>query len=183
MKLGFMKFKKSKIIKDLVLINNEYFKDNRGAFSRIFCLKELKNISFKVVQGNLSYNKKKHTLRGFHFQKGKNSEKKILTPVQGSIFNVVIDLRKNSKSFLKYDKVIVKSKKNQSLYVPNGCANAYLTLEDNTIIHYYMGNFYNKNSYSGFKYNDVFFKIKWPFKPKVISKKDNEYNDFDLNKL
>jgi len=178
-----MKFKRSKIIKDLFLISNGSFKDSRGTFSRIFCSKNLKKISFNVAQGNLSYNKKKHTLRGFHFQKGKNSEKKILTPVQGSIFNVVIDLRKNSKSFLKYEKIVLRSKKYQSLYVPDGCANAYLTLENNTIIHYYMGNFYDKKSYSGFRYNDDFFKIKWPFKPKVISKKDNEYQNFDLNQL
>ena len=178
-----MKFKKFKIIKDLVLINNGSYKDNRGAFSRNFCIKKLKKLNFRVVQGNLSFNNKKHTMRGFHYQKGKSSEKKILTPVQGSIFNVVIDLRKKSKSYLKFEKIILKSSHNESLYVPEGCANAYLTLENNTIIHYYMSNFYNKRSYSGFRYNDNYFKIRWPYKPKIISKKDNQYKDFNPKKI
>ena len=76
-----MKFKRFKKIKDLTLINNESFKDDRGAFSRIFCLKEFKKFKFNVAQGNLSFNEKKHTMRGFHYQKGMSSEKKILTPV------------------------------------------------------------------------------------------------------
>ena len=178
-----MKFKRFKKIKDLTLINNESFKDDRGAFSRIFCLKEFKKFKFNVAQGNLSFNEKKYTMRGFHYQKGMSSEKKILTPVKGKIFNIVIDLRKKSNSFLKYEKVILSSSNYQSLYVPEGCANAYLTLENDTIVHYYMGNFYNKNSYSGFRYNDKFFKIDWPFKPKVISQKDNEYEDFNPKRI
>lgn len=178
-----MRFKKFKTIKDLVLIRNGSFKDIRGNFSRNFCSKKLKKFNFNVAQGNLSFNNKKFTMRGFHYQRGKNAEKKILTPVSGSIFNVVIDLRKKSKTFLKYEKIILKSSKYESLYVPDGCANAYLTLENNTIIHYYMSSFYNKKSYSGFRYNDDYFKINWPSKPKVISKKDNEYEDFNLKKL
>ena len=178
-----MKFKKLKKIKDLLLINNSHFEDKRGVLSRNFCSKNLKKLRFKVAQGNISYNKSKHTLRGFHYQKRKFKEKKIITAINGSIFNVVIDLRKNSKTFLKSEKIILKANNYQSLYVPDGCANAYLTLEKNTIIHYYMGNFYNKKYYSGFRFNDNFFNINWPFKPKVISKKDRSYSDFTLKNL
>lgn len=178
-----MKFKKFNKIKDLLLIQNGSFKDSRGAFSRNFCAKKLKKLNFNIVQGNLSFNSKKFTMRGFHYQKGKNTEKKIITPVSGSIYNVVIDLRKKSKTFLKYEKIILKSSKYESLYVPDGCANAYLTLEKNTIIHYYMSNFYNKKSYVGFRYNDDFFNINWPAEPSIISRKDNGYDNFDPKKL
>ena len=161
-----MIFNKTKIA-DMYLIEPEIFKDNRGFFRRNFCEKKIKekNISFKIKQCNVSENFKKGTLRGFHFQKKSKNDSKIITCISGKMLNVTIDLRKNSKTYL---------------VSPGKCANAFITLKDNTIIQYYMSEFFNKNNDGGIRYNDKFFNIKWPIKPKVISAKDKEYKDFKL---
>ena len=176
-----MKFTKTKL-SDLYLIEPELFKDKRGVFRRNFCQKEIrkKKIIFKIKQCNVSENFKKGTLRGFHFQKKSKNDSKIITCIKGSILNVTIDLRKNSRSFLKYQKIKLSSKNRNSILVPGKCANAFLTLEDNTIIQYYMSAFFNKKQDGGIRYNDQYFNIKWPLKPKIISSKDKNYADFIL---
>ena len=167
-------------IEDLKLIIPELYKDQRGVFRRSFCIDELKKnrIDFKVFQGNISENFKKHTMRGFHYQKLPSKESKILSCVTGALFNVVIDLRKTSKTYLKSVSLEISAEKKESIYVPPGFANAFLTLSNNTIVHYYMGDSFNPNTYFGIRYNDPFFSINWPFKPKVISEKDLNLPDF-----
>lgn len=161
-------------IKDLYLLKLDPFEDERGIFKRTFCANELSNsnINFKICQGNLSQNFLKHTLRGFHFQKNSYKESKILTCISGSIYNVVIDLRPDSKSYKLKFIFELSARNNVSILVPGGCANAFLTLEDDTIIHYYMSDFFDQSTYTGFRYNDPAFKIEWPFEPKIISQKD-----------
>ena len=162
-------------------------KDNRGSFHRSFCEKILKKkILFKVKQCNISINKKKGTLRGFHYQARPFRESKIITVVSGSIYNVTIDLRKNSKSFLSRNEINLSSDNNYLILIPAGCANAFLTTSENTIIHYYMNQFYEDqiiSKYRGFKYDDKFFDVKWPIKPMIISTKDRFYKKFDLTKI
>lgn len=172
-------------IKGLYLIESDIFKDERGVFRRSFCLDELKleGIDFNVCQGNISENFSQYTMRGFHFQKEPSTEAKIITPITGSIHNVVIDLRKNSKTFLKWQALEVSSVKRDSLMVPAGCANAFLTMDPNTIIHYYMGDFFKTSTYLGFRYNDPFFNIPWPANPVVISERDQNFADFKLDIL
>jgi dTDP-4-dehydrorhamnose 3,5-epimerase len=167
-------------IKDLKLITPDLHHDERGVFRRSFCEDEFKKnqINFKVAQGNISENYKKHTLRGFHYQKAPSDESKIISCVTGSLFNVVIDLRRPSKTYLKSVAFEISSDKKESIYVPAGCANAFLTLSDNTIVHYYMGDSFRPESYSGIRYNDPVFSIDWPFEPKVISEKDLNIADF-----
>ncbi len=101
--------------------------------------------------------------------------------MNGSTYNVIIDLRTNSKTYLK--KYITKlSNNNQGLIIPSGCANAFLTLQENTIIHYYMDNYYEdipRSKYQGFKFNDKFFNIKWPYKIKKISNQDIKFKPFN----
>ncbi len=169
----------------VAIIEPLIFEDNRGTFRRTFCAEELNKlgINFRVCQGNISENLAKHTMRGFHYQKSPSFESKILTPVSGSIYNVIIDLRSNSQTFLKSVAMILTSSKRNSLLVPAGCANAFLTLEKNTIIHYYMGDYFKPESYSGFKYNDPFFNIDWPHNVAAISEKDENYPDFTLDNL
>ena len=175
-----MKFKKTPL-KDLVLISYIKHEDNRGIFFRNYCKKELKKnkINFVVKQTNVSINKYKYTLRGFHYQTKPFQEAKIITPISGSIFNVAIDLRKKSKTFLKYYSFILNSKNNNSFYLPSGFANAFISLESNTTIFYLMDNYFNPESYTGFRYNDPFFKVQWPHKPKITSQKDKNFEDFD----
>ncbi len=167
-------------IKGLFVIKPKILFDKRGSFRRSFCKQILKKkkISFKVCQGNISENMNKGTLRGFHFQKTTNKDAKILTCIRGKVLNVTIDLRKKSKTYLVIKKTLLSEKNKYSLLVPPGCANAFLTLESNTIIHYYMNDYYKKNTDAGIRYNDPIIKVKWPLKPKVISDKDLSFKDF-----
>jgi len=160
-------------IKDLKVIIIKKIKDSRGFFSRNFCEKELKLVTKrKIVQSNISFNKKKFTLRGFHYQKSPSKEGKFITCLKGKIFNVTIDLNKKSKSYLKLFKIIINSDDNKIIYIPPGCANAYLTLEKNTLINYLMTDFYKPESYKKFNYKSKEIKINWPAKPVVISPQD-----------
>jgi dTDP-4-dehydrorhamnose 3,5-epimerase len=175
----------SQSIEGLVLIRPEVFEDNRGAFRRNFCAKELKEngIEFSMLQGNISENKSIFTLRGFHYQKKPSNESKVLTPITGSIHNVVIDLRSDSPTFLKSVALDILSLSRDSLHVPAGCANAFLTTEANTVVHYYMGDYFKPESYAGFRYNDPHFEVQWPHAPTVISDRDAAFPDFSLEDL
>lgn len=172
-------------IKGLYLIEPAVFADERGVFRRSFCQNELKEagIEFTVCQGNISENFSKFTMRGFHFQKMPSAESKILTPITGALYNVVLDLRRDSDTFLKWQSMEVRSSERESLLVPAGCANAFLTIHENTIVHYYMGDFFKTATYSGFRYNDPFFNIPWPVEPLVISERDRDFPDFNLDQL
>lgn len=166
-------------IRGVFVIEHKSFKDNRGSFTRLYCENVLrKQIKFYMKQSNLSKNKKKFTLRGFHYQIGKYSENKIIRCLKGKIYDIVVDLRKSSKTYGKYISIKLNDKSNRSILLPKGCANAFLTLVDNTEILYYTSNFYNKNFERGIRYNDPFFNFKWPVKPDVISKKDKNYNNY-----
>ena len=167
-----MKIQKTKI-ENFKVIKLNKIKDLRGIFFRNFCEKKLLSITKKkIVQSNISVNKKKFTLRGFHYQKNPSKEGKFITCVTGKIFNVTIDLRKKSKSYLKLVKMNIDSQKNKIIYVPPGCANAFLTLANNTIIHYLMTDFYKPESYKSFNYKSKEIKVNWPAKPLIISSKD-----------
>ena len=162
--------------------------DQRGSFHRSFCkdILKKKKINFGIKQCNVSTNEKMFTLRGFHYQSAPGKESKIISVNNGSIFNVTIDLRKSSKTFLKVTKNKLSSKKNQLILIPAGCANAFLTLNKKTIVHYYMSEVFerqNKKNYKGFRFDDPFFKIKWPFKPKVLSLKDKNLKNFQLKNI
>lgn len=162
--------------------------DHRGSFHRSFCQDffKKKKINFDIKQCNVSINKKIFTLRGFHYQSAPGKESKIISVNNGSIFNVTIDLRKSSTTFLKVTKNKLSSRKNQLILIPAGCANAFLTLNKNTIVHYYMTEifeFQNKKKYKGFRFDDPFFKIKWPFKPKILSLKDKSFKNFQLKDI
>ena len=163
------------------LIEAEPIMDSRGAFRRHFCQKEFEKVGLEenIVQTNISENKRKHTLRGFHFQLPPFEEAKVLTCFQGAFYDVIIDLRPESKTFLKWMPIELAAEDNLSLYVPSGCANGYLTLEDSTTILYYMSEFYAPDSYTGFRYNDPLFSVEWPAEPSVISSKDAGFVDFN----
>ena len=174
-----MKFISQKI-NDLFLIIPDLHRDERGVFRRSFCKEifEKNGVNFDSLQGNISENFNKHTLRGFHYQSSPSDEAKIQTCVTGALFNIVVDLRKKSKTYKQWSSLEIDSNKRQSIYVPAGCANAFLTLEDNTIVHYYMNDLYNPNTYKGIRYNDPSFSFKWPYEPKIISEKDLNLPDF-----
>lgn len=176
-----MKFYEQKI-PGVWLIEAEPFSDNRGLFYRHFCQKEFSahGIESRIVQTNISKNYSKHTLRGFHYQIKPFEEHKTITCIRGAIYDIIVDLRPQSTTFLKWTAVELSASVAVSVHIPAGCANAYLTLEDNSSVLYYMSEFYAADSYRGFRYNDPFFSFKWPAEPAVISEKDRSYSDFDL---
>ena len=149
--------------------------DSRGFLKRTFCKKEIQQ--FDLKQQSFVFNKDKYTFRGIHYQVNKSAETKILTVINGKIFDVVIDLRKNSKTYLRYFKSTINNKTG-SLLIPKGFAHGYLTLTKNVLLEYKMDNFYNSNDSRVIRYDDKKFNIKWPKKFKIISKKDLNYSNF-----
>ena len=99
--------------------------------------------------------------------------------VSGAIYDIIVDLRPDSETFLKWISVQLNSAEPVSLHIPAGCANGYLTLKDDTAILYYMSEFYSPQAYRGFRYNDQLFNFKWPVAPVIISEKDRSYPDFN----
>jgi len=153
--------------KDLLLIKRDTFKDNRGYFRELFIEKILKK---KFIFDVMSHSKK-NVLRGLHLQT-KKPQGKYITVLSGKVFDVAVDLRKNSKTFGKYFSVYLSSHENVSLYIPPGFAHGFYSLKNNTLMHYKCTNYRNKITETGIKWNDKDFKIKWPTKKPIISVKD-----------
>jgi len=165
-------------IQGLTLIELTPFKDARGEFARLFCENEFKeyNLDTSFVQINKSINYEKGTLRGLHYQVPPFAETKVVTCLQGSMFDVVVDLRKNSTSFLKSYSVELSANNNKMLYIPKGFAHGFQILEENTIVMYFHSNFYSPDSERGIMFNDKLIDISWPLAPTRISKKDKTYS-------
>lgn len=161
----------------------EPFEDERGFFSRIFCISEMEknNIISSIRQINNSFNKSKGTIRGFHYQINGFEESKILRAISGKFLNVTIDLRRKSQTYLQIQFLEVESKKRNMIYVPKGCANAIQILEDNTELIYFSSEYYSPENEKGIKYNDKFFNIDWPIECKEMSDKDKKWPDFNDN--
>ena len=162
------------------LIEPELFCDERGIFRRHYCQEEYNRHGIKtgVLQGNISENPHLHTLRGFHYQLEPHAEGKTISCITGSVFDIIVDLRKESKTYMQWESVTLDSDKRNAIYIPPGCANAYLTTASNTIVHYYMSELYTPNSYQGFSYKDPEFNFVWPSDIKFISKKDENLPNF-----
>ena len=167
-------------ISGIYTILPDLHQDERGVFRRSFCQEELlkHEIHFEVKQGNISENFYKHTLRGFHYQLGPSGESKVITCVSGALYNVLLDLRPESKTYKEWVAIEISSEKRESILVPTGCANAFLTMADQTIVHYYMSNYYSPDKYRGIRYNDPAFAFEWPCKPAVISERDINFPDY-----
>ena len=117
-------------------------------------------------------------MRGFHYKKKPSREHKIISCLTGSLINSSVDLRKESRTFMKNFSITLKASDRYILIVPPLCATAFLTLENNTTVHYYMGDYFNPNTYSGIRFDDPFFSVKWPHKPVYISSRDLQFPDF-----
>ena len=133
------------------------------------------------VQSNTSYNKKKWTLRGMHYQKSPYAESKLVRCIRGAIFDVIIDLRPQSATFKKWFGLELSESNKRQLYVPEGFAHGYQTLTDRTEVCYHVSQYYHPQSEEGVRYNDPAFEIDWPNSEDVIiSDKDKLYKDFLL---
>ena len=170
-----LKFLKSNL-KGLKIIQRPKYFDNRGYLTEILNSKIFFNN--KVLFKNAIISKsKKNVLRGFHYQKIKPLSQ-IVTCLKGSILDVVVDIRKKSKTFGKYDSIILSEDNNLSFFMEVGFAHAYLTLEDDTIILYNTADDYIKNYDSGFIWNDPFINFNWKIKKPILSTRDKNLNNF-----
>ncbi len=168
------------MIDDLIEINNKFFSDNRGEFIRIFDRNTVKSSHSEICQINISKNPKKFTLRGLHYQFQGESEHKILTLNRGVIYLAIIDMRKNSKTYLNKFEKLISAGDRSSYFIPAGCATGWLSLVSNTELIYFMYDFFENCTYSGLRFDDPALDIKWPALPKIISKKDLSWNFIQL---
>lgn len=167
-------------LKDAYCIGLEKLEDDRGFFARTWCHREFKEkgISFNLVQGNVSFNKKRGTLRGMHYQAAPYEEAKLVWCIRGAMYDVIIDLRPYSETFKQWISVDLTAENKKLLYIPEGFAHGFLTLMDNTEVFYLMSEFYVPGSARGVRWNDPSFQIHWPAEVIVISEKDRQYPDF-----
>jgi dTDP-4-dehydrorhamnose 3,5-epimerase len=158
-------------------IISEPFKDERGFFNRIFCQKELDTIrpNITIAQINHSMTRLKGTIRGLHFQYPPHAEMKIVRCVRGSIFDVAVDLRKNSPTFLKWHGEILSAENMRALVVPEGCAHGFQALEDNIEMVYISTAFYCKEAEDTIRYDEPKVNIIWPLSVTVVSEKDKAH--------
>jgi len=172
-----VKIEKTKIA-GVTVIHSEPFKDNRGFFNRIFCQKELETVHPNIViaQINHSMTKIKGSIRGMHFQYPPHAEMKIVRCIKGSIFDVAVDLRKGSPTFLQWHGEILSEVNMNALVIPEGCAHGFQSLEDNIEMIYMATSPYCKEAESGIRYDDPKVGIQWPLDRTVISEKDLSYS-------
>lgn len=166
-------------IPGLYIVEAEPHRDDRGVFARVFCTEEFAKagIEFVSVQLNISTNAKCHTLRGLHYQDKPFAEAKFIRAVRGRAFDVVVDLRKGSATESSWIAVELDSRRMNGVFVPEGCAHGFLTLEDDTDILYQIGSMHVGGRALGVRWNDPAFGIAWPAPPTVISERDASYPD------
>ena len=141
----------------------------------------MKNYPIRLEEINHCYTKKKGTLRGMHFQIGRYKEDKIITCLKGKIFDVVVDLRKKSKNFLKWKSFILNENSNKSLFIPKGFAHGYQSITNDTEILYFVTSKYSPKHEKGINPLSDFLNIKWPIKKKIISDKDIKLPKLESN--
>jgi dTDP-4-dehydrorhamnose 3,5-epimerase len=167
-------------LKSAYMVELQRLEDERGFFARAWCQQEFEahGLNPRLVQCNISFNHKKGTLRGMHYQTAPFEEAKLVRCTNGTLYDVIIDLRPESPTYRQHFGVILTSEARNMLYIPEGFAHGFLTLADNTEIFYQMSEFYAPDYARGVRWNDPAFGINWPAPVTVISKRDASYPDF-----
>ncbi|MBN1613145.1 MAG: dTDP-4-dehydrorhamnose 3,5-epimerase [Deltaproteobacteria bacterium] len=155
----------------------EPFRDERGLFARTFCLKEFAAIGFEgqIVQINHSLTRQRGTIRGMHYQRPPAGEIKIIRCVQGAVFDVMVDLRSDSSTFLKWHGVELSKDNMRMVYIPEGFAHGFQTLTGKAELIYHHSAFYSPEHERGLRFDDPAVAIRWPLPPVGISTKDCSY--------
>jgi dTDP-4-dehydrorhamnose 3,5-epimerase len=155
--------------------------DERGFFARTYCRNEFlaHGIQPDIVQASVSYNMRQGTVRGLHFQWPPSTEGKLVRCVRGEIFDVLVDLRPSSATYLKHDAVTLDESNHDAVFIPAGVAHGFQTLVDATEVLYQMTDFYAPDLATGVRWNDSAFGVRWPQPVSVISDRDASYPDFD----
>jgi dTDP-4-dehydrorhamnose 3,5-epimerase len=175
-----MVFNETKL-KGVYLIETEPREDERGFFARTFCREEFTKhgLNPQVAQCNLSYNRKKGTLRGMHYQVAPREEAKLVSCVSGAIYDVIVDLRADSTTYCEWLAVELSARsRRRMLYIPEGFAHGFQTLADNTEVFYQISEFYAPEYARGVRWNDPAFGIQWPEDQRILSDRDRNYPDF-----
>jgi dTDP-4-dehydrorhamnose 3,5-epimerase len=155
--------------------------DGRGFFARTWCQKEFEEhgLNHGLLQCSVSFNVRKGTLRGMHYQEVPHSESKLVRCTSGAIYDVVVDLRPHSPTFKEWIAVVLSATNRYMVYVPEGCAHGFLTLEDQTEVFYQMSEFYKPELARGVRWDDPAFRIVWLGDVAVISERDRTYPNFE----
>ena len=161
-------------LEDAFVIEPEPFMDDRGLFARVFCEQELKEIGYTkgIVQINHSVTNQKGTIRGMHFQYAPKAEIKMVKCLGGAVFDVIVDLRKLSSTFGKWHGEILSSDNMKMMYIPEGFAHGFQTLEQNSELLYLHTEYYSPEYEGGVRFDDPDLAIDWPLPPAVISERD-----------
>lgn len=159
------------------IIEPEKINDQRGSFARVWCRRELEQHGLKgdLAQSNIGFSYRKGTLRGLHFQRAPHQEVKIVRCTRGSMFDVVVDLRPESPTYKRWFGVELNDENRRMIYVPEGFAQGYMTLADNTEMNYHTSEFYSADAASGVRYDDPVIGIRWPLAVTVISEQDRNW--------
>ncbi|MGH9395763.1 MAG: dTDP-4-dehydrorhamnose 3,5-epimerase [Terriglobia bacterium] len=168
-------------LKGAFIIEPERREDERGFFARTFCQREFEahGLNPRVVQCSVSYNKKEGTLRGIHYQIPPHAETKLVRCIQGAIYDVIVDLRRESLTFKQWIAVELSAVNRKMLYVPDGVGHGFQTLEDSSEVFYQMSEFYDPECARGVRWNDPVFAIQWPVAEGIIiSDRDSHYPDY-----
>lgn len=162
------------------VIEPEKKEDERGFFARTWCREEFlaHGLNPRPAQCSVSYNKKKGTLRGMHYQAAPYEEAKLVRCTRGAVYDVILDLRPCSLTFKRWVAAELTAENHRMVYVPEGFAHGFQTLEDDTEVFYQISEFYHPESARGVRWDDPAFGIKWPIKELVISARDQQYSDF-----
>ena len=167
-------------VKGAYVVDLERRADDRGFFARAWCQKEFqaKGLTARLAQVNVSFNVHRGTLRGLHFQLPPCQEAKVVSCIRGSIYDVVVDLRRDSPTHGQWAAVELTAGNRRMLYVPEGCAHGFQTMEDNSELLYLMSEFYSPEHACGVRYNDPSFGIAWPLPVECLSEADRAWPDY-----
>jgi dTDP-4-dehydrorhamnose 3,5-epimerase len=168
------------VLPGVFVVEPEPHVDARGFFARLYSPEDFAaaGINFEPVQTSLSRNVSRHTLRGLHFRSGPHEEAKLVSVTRGAIYDVVVDLRPGSAAFGRWAAFDLDARSLRAVYVPEGCAHGFLTLEPDTDVLYHINRMYTPGTDRGHRWNDPLLNIQWPVEPSVISDADRRWPDF-----
>lgn len=174
-----MRFKETSI-SGAYLVESVPAEDERGFFARLWCEEEFRRfgLNSRLVQASMSYNRRRGTLRGLHWQAPPHEEAKVVRCTAGAVFDVIADLRQDSPTYLCWAAFILSRRNRRMLYIPEGVAHGFQTLEDESELSYQMSEPYHPECARGLPYDDPTFKIEWPIPDPILSPKDRNYERF-----
>jgi dTDP-4-dehydrorhamnose 3,5-epimerase len=172
-------------LKGAYLIDIDKMEDDRGFFARTFCRREFegRGLGFQFVQCNMSFNKRKGTLRGMHYQIPPRQETKLVSCIRGAIYDVILDLRPNSPTYCEWLSAVLTEENGKIMYIPEGFAHGFQTLGVDTAVFYQMSEFYHPDYSTGLRWDDPGIAIEWPYEEnRIISLRDQTLPFFNARK-